>query len=70
MRIARKKRQRQRYAMEAKELRNKISEQESQLRDSEKKGITDAWQKTYWEQWHYELDERKKDVAKESLDSK
>ena len=45
MRRARKKRQQQRYAMEAMELRNKISEQEGQQRDSERKGITGAWQK-------------------------
>ena len=71
MSIAQKKRQGQRYAMEAKELRNKISGQESQLRDSEKKGIIyGCMAKTYWEQWRYELDERKKDVAKESSDSK
>ena len=45
MRRARKKRQQQRYAMGAMELRKKISEQEDQLRDSERKGITGAWQK-------------------------
>ena len=66
MRRARKKRRQQRYAMEAMELHNKISEQEGQLRDSESKGITyRCMAKTYWERWRYELEERKKDVAKE-----
>ena len=66
MRRARKKRQQQRYAMGAMELRKKISEQEDQLRDSERKGITyRCMAKTYWERWRYELEERKKDVAKQ-----
>ena len=48
------------------ELRKKISEQEDQLRDSERKGITyRCMAKTYWERWRYELEERKKDVAKQ-----
>ena len=65
MRRARKKRQ-QRYAMGAMELRKKISEQEDQLRDSERKGITyRCMAKTYWERWRYELEEWKKDVAKQ-----
>ena len=66
MRIARKKKQRQRYASNASELRRKISEQDGQLDDCEKKCVTyRCMAKTFWERWRYELEERKQHLAKE-----
>lgn len=66
MRIARKKKQRRRYATNASELRHQIAEREIQLDDCEKRCVTyRCMSKTYWERWRYELEERKDDLMKE-----
>lgn len=66
MRRERKKRQRQLLAMREKQLRHKITEQESQIHETERKSVTyRCMAKTYWERWRYELEEGKKHIAKE-----
>lgn len=66
MRIARKKKQRQHYAINAGELRRQVAEREGQLKDCEKRCVTyRCMAKTYWERWRYELEERKDNLMKE-----